>query len=60
MACSIYRLAPKSRIALARAEVEGGPKPMTVDGRSKAETYEAIIKALDKFLAKYPVDVTGR
>ena len=61
MACSIYRLAPKSRLAVQREALAAGvPVPLTLEGRTKAETYDAIDKALGKFLAKYPLDVTGR
>jgi L-methionine (R)-S-oxide reductase len=56
MACSIYRLAPKSRSAAARED----PHALTLAGRSKAQTYADIEAMLDKFLAKYPLDTVGR
>jgi L-methionine (R)-S-oxide reductase len=61
MSCSIYRLAPKSRLALQReSHASGTPVPLTLAGRTKGETYAEIDKALGKFLAKYPLDITGR
>lgn len=56
MACSVFRLAPRSRTALARED----PSASTLDGRSKEETYLDVEKMLFKFLAKYPVDTCGR
>jgi L-methionine (R)-S-oxide reductase len=61
MACSIYRLAPKSRLALQReCHAAGTEVPLTLLGRSKQDTYAEIDRALGKFLAKYPLDTTGR
>ena len=59
MSCSIFRLAPKSRAASLR-DGSDSARPLTLCGRTKAETYAAIGAALEKFLAKYPVDLTGR
>lgn len=59
MSCSIFRLAPKSRTASLR-DGSDAARPLTLCGRTKAETYAAIGAALEKFLAKYPVDLTGR
>lgn len=59
MSCSIYRLAPKSRTASLR-DGSDAARPLTLCGRTKAETYAAISAALDKFLTKYPVDLAGR
>ena len=59
MSCSIYRLAPKSRAASLR-DGSDAARPHTLCGRTKAETYAAIGAALEKFLAKYPVDMAGR
>jgi L-methionine (R)-S-oxide reductase len=56
MACSVFRLAPRSRVALSRDD----PTATTLAGRTKSETYADIDKMLAKFLAKYPLDVTGR
>jgi L-methionine (R)-S-oxide reductase len=61
MACSIYRLGPKSRLAQQReSHAAGTPVPLTLAGRTKAQTYAEIDAALGKFLAKYPLDLTGR
>ncbi len=60
MACSVYRLAPKSRAAAIR-DGSDAAQPHTLCGRTKAATYAAITAALEKFLAKYPtLDLTGR
>ena len=59
MSCSVYRLAPKSRAAAIR-DGSDASHPHTLCGRTKAETYDAIAAALQKFLAKYPVDLAGR
>ena len=34
--------------------------PLTIGGRTKAQTYAEIDKGLGAFLAKYPLDVVGR
>lgn len=52
----MYRLAPRSRVALTRED----PTAATLAGRTKLETYADIEKMLSKFLSKYPLDVTGR
>ena len=59
MSCSIFRLAPKSRAASLR-DGSDAARPHTLCGRTKSETYAAIGAALEKFIAKYPVDLTGR
>ena len=62
----MYRLAPKSRLALYReATIERGNGakfeiPLTLCGRSKTETYNEIDKQFTKFLSKYSLDITGR
>lgn len=53
MACSIYRLAPKSRASASREDA-------TIAGRTKEQTYADIDAALTKFLGKYTLDTTGR
>lgn len=61
MACSVYKLAPKSRVVIQREAFAAGVEvPLTIEGRSKAETYAAIDRMLGKFLAAYPLDLTGR
>lgn len=67
MACSMYRLAPKSRLAVYREAHEEGRAtgapveiPLTLCGWSKAQTYGEIDKQFTKFLSKYPLDLVGR
>lgn len=57
MACAAYRLAPRSRAALAAT----GSRAHTLDGKPKAATYASIEKALRGFMKDYPtLDTVGR